>query len=60
MAYNNKQYNTRFSGRYNTPGQFVPAAESFGEPREPWDWPRKVFSYPLTGLKSCTSIPSII
>ncbi|CAH0585407.1 unnamed protein product [Chrysodeixis includens] len=26
MAYN-KQYNTRFSGRYNTPGQFVSAGE---------------------------------
>ncbi|KAJ8722356.1 hypothetical protein PYW08_004758 [Mythimna loreyi] len=30
MAYN-KQYNTRFSsGRYNTPGQFVAAGETFG------------------------------
>ncbi|CAH0585405.1 unnamed protein product [Chrysodeixis includens] len=30
MAYN-KQYNTRFSGRYNTPGQFVSAGESYGQ-----------------------------
>ncbi|KAJ8731069.1 hypothetical protein PYW07_004233 [Mythimna separata] len=36
MAYNNK-YNTRFSsGRYNTPGQFVAAGETFGQtPRKP-------------------------
>lgn len=33
MAYNNKQYNTRFSGRYNTPGQFVPAAETYVSPQ---------------------------
>ncbi|XP_075978296.1 DISCO Interacting Protein 1 isoform X3 [Anticarsia gemmatalis] len=31
MSYN-KQYNTRFSGRYNTPGQFVSAGELSGPP----------------------------
>lgn len=30
MAFN-KQYNTRFSGRYNSPGQFVSAGEVFGQ-----------------------------